>query len=109
MPAKRPKPRRYWSQRVTEESDALDLEPGVFTWTNPRKIAASLRASAVQSERRKSDPYKSAMSMLCFFINRAGKNLAPRQRRVLEEAKWELRKLFGRTNATRLARGRRLA
>jgi hypothetical protein len=82
---------------VTETSNALDLEPGVFNLSDPRAIARSLKRSAEQSRRRKSDPYRSAMSMLTFYVNRAGKNLPPSRRRVLEEAKDELRHLFGRS------------
>lgn len=87
---------RRWSQHVTEKSDALDLEPNVFTWKDPKRIARSLKRSAEESKRRKSSPYSSAMSMLTFYINRAGKNLDERQRSVLEQAKDELRKEFGR-------------
>jgi hypothetical protein len=79
-----------------ERSDALDLEPGVFRQTNPRKVAASLKRSADASRRRKGTPYQSAMSMLTFYVNRAGRNLPARQKHVLERAKGELRKLFGR-------------
>ncbi|MBI4410777.1 MAG: DUF3175 domain-containing protein [Gemmatimonadetes bacterium] len=89
-------PRRYWSHEVTRRSNALDLERDVFTWTDPRRIAASLKRSAERSQRRKGTPYQSAMSMLNFYINRAGRNLGARQRRVLERAKQELRKQFGR-------------
>jgi hypothetical protein len=87
---------RRWSARVTRESNALDLEPGVFTWKDPRRIAASLRRSAESSTRRKADPFRSAMSMLVFYVNRAGRNLGAGQRRVLERAKLELRRAFGR-------------
>jgi hypothetical protein len=87
---------RYWSGRVTRESDALDLEGGVFTWKDPRRIAASLKRSAEESHRRKADPYRSALSMLVFYINRAGKNLPATRRRTLERAKTELRRQFGR-------------
>ena len=87
---------RRWSARVTRESDALDLDKGVFTRSDPKKIAASLKRSAMQSRRRKADPYRSALSMLVFYINRAGKNLPARRRRTLEQAKVELRKQFGR-------------
>jgi hypothetical protein len=83
-----------WSAEVTRHSNALDLEEGVFTWTDPRRIALSLQRSAEQSRRRKAPPFRSAMSMLVFYINRAGKNLDPQQRRVLEQAKEELRKLY---------------
>jgi Protein of unknown function (DUF3175) len=85
-----------WSQRVTETSDALTLEEGVFTKDSPRAIALSLKRSADRSRRRKSDPYRSAMSMLVFYINRAGKGL-PRSRKArLEKAKDELRALYGK-------------
>jgi putative cell wall-binding protein len=87
---------RYWSDEVTRTSDALDLDPKVFTLGNPRVIAASLKRSAERSERRKATPYQSAMSMLTFYLNRAGKGLPERQRNVLERAKLELRKAFGR-------------
>jgi hypothetical protein len=83
-----------WSRTVTEHSDALDLEEGVFTWNDPRKIALSLKHSAEVSSRRKSDPYRSAMSMINFYINRGGKNITARQKRVLEKSKEELKKLF---------------
>lgn len=85
-----------WSARVTRESDALDLEQGVFTWQDPVKIARSLKESADSSQRRKSEPFRSAMSMLVFYINRAGSNLGDEQRVILEQAKKELRKLYGR-------------
>ncbi|HZP40980.1 MAG TPA: DUF3175 domain-containing protein [Candidatus Binatia bacterium] len=87
---------RRWSRAVTERSNALDLEPGVFTLPTPRAIAESLRRSAERSRRRKADPFRSAMSMLTFFVNRAGRNLAPERRRTLERAKTELRRLYGR-------------
>ena len=85
-----------WSQRVTDTSDALDLEAGVFSLDDPREIARSLKRSAERSERRKADPFRSAMSMLTFYINRAGTQLPARQRSRLEAAKDELRELFGR-------------
>lgn len=88
--------KRRWSQRVTETSDALTLDPGVFTRDDPRSIARSLKRSAERSRRRKADPYRSAMSMLTFYINRAGKQLSRRQRDRLEAAKDELRDLYGR-------------
>jgi hypothetical protein len=88
--------RKRWSQRVTETSSALDLEPGVFTWRDPRRVARSLKRSAEESRRRKTDAFRSAMSMLTFYINRAGKDLDPEQRARLEQAKDELRALFGR-------------
>ncbi|MCG6935959.1 MAG: DUF3175 domain-containing protein [Proteobacteria bacterium] len=87
---------KYWSARVTRESYALDLEEGVFTWKDPKMIAASLKHSAEASTRRKAPPFRSAMSMLVFYINRAGKNLDKKQKRTLEQAKEELRKLYGR-------------
>ena len=83
-----------WSARVTRESSALDLESGVFTWLDPVKIAQSLKRSADASTRRKSPPFRSAMAMLVFYINRAGKNLDENQRRILEQAKAELRALY---------------
>ena len=86
---------RKWSQAVTEHSDALDLEHGVFAQRSARKIAASLKRSAERSDRRKSSPYRSAMSMLTFYINRAGDQLTEAQRKRLEAAKDELRALFG--------------
>ena len=88
--------RSRWSQEVTRTSNALDLEPGVFTWTNPRTIARSLKTSAERSERRRTDPFRSAMSMLNFYINRAGRQLDQAQRQRLEDAKDELRALYGR-------------
>lgn len=89
------KPKR-WSQAVTEHSDALDLEPGVFTKRSPRQVALSLKRSAEHSTRRKGTPYQSAMSMLTFHLNRGGKGLSAARRRILERAKDELRKAFGR-------------
>lgn len=83
-----------WSQKVTTGSDALDLEDGVFTWDDPKKIAASLKASAEASTHRKGTPLQSAMSMLTFYINRAGDGLDPERRKTLEAAKDELRALF---------------
>lgn len=91
---------KRWSQRVTEHSDALDLETGVFTLKDPKKIAASLKRSAEASKRRKANPYRSAMSMLVFYINRAGKTLSEDDRDRLEKAKDELRKAFGRETRT---------
>lgn len=85
-----------WSQRVTRTSNALDLEKGVFTWDDPKRIAGSLKRSAEASKRRKGGAYQSAMSMLNLYINRAGKSLSGPRRQVLEQAKTELRKLFGR-------------
>jgi hypothetical protein len=86
----------YWSGRVTRESNALDLDAGVFSLDDPKRIAASLKRSAQRSHRRRAEPYRSALSMLMFYINRAGKNLPARRKRTLEQAKIELRKQFGR-------------
>jgi Protein of unknown function (DUF3175) len=90
---------RRWSQRVTQESNALDLERGVFMKDSPTEIARSLKRSAERSTRRKSEPYRSAMSMLTFYINRAGKNLPRTRRAKLEAAKGELRRLYKRSSA----------
>lgn len=87
---------RNWSGDVTKQSNALDLEAGVFTWQDPPEIAASLKRSAERSTRRKGTPYQSAMSMLNFYINRAGRKLPPMQRQILEQSKIELRRLFGK-------------
>ncbi len=89
----KPKPKR-WTQHVTQTSNALDLDKGVFTWDDPRRIARSLKRSAERSKRRKSSAYRSAMSMLTFYINRAGKKLPKTRRQKLESAKDELRKLY---------------
>ena len=88
--------RKYWSADVTKKSDALDTQKGIFASDDPLKIARSLKRSAERSRRKKGTPYQSAMSMLNFFINRAGKNLPKKQLKVLEAAKDELRTLFGR-------------
>ena len=87
-------PTRKWSQDVTRHSDALDLEADVFTLDDPARIARSLKRSAEESGRRRTTPFRSAMSMLSFYINRAGKDLPPDRRRTLEAAKDELRALF---------------
>lgn len=87
---------KRWSGRVTQKSNALDLEKSVFTWDDPKKIAQSLKRSAESSTRRKAEPFRSAMSMLNFYINRAGRNLPAERRRTLEQAKAELRRAFGR-------------
>ncbi|BAQ16720.1 DUF3175 domain-containing protein [Methyloceanibacter caenitepidi] len=92
------KPSR-WSQDVTAQSDALDLEKGVFTFKDPKRIAASLKRSAEASTRRKADPFRSAMSMLVFYMNRAGRNLSDDDRARLDAAKNELRRLFERAPA----------
>jgi phosphoenolpyruvate carboxylase len=87
---------RKWSAHVTETSHALDLEPNVFTQRSAKQIAKSLKRSAQESSHRKADPYRSAMSMLTFYINRAGKNLPAARKHTLEQAKSELRREFGR-------------
>ena len=92
-PAAGKTPARYWS--ADAKSAALDLQPKVFTWKSPRRIAGSLKRSAEASTRRKGTPYQAAMSMLTFYVNRAGGNLPQERRQVLEDAKGELRKLFG--------------
>jgi hypothetical protein len=94
--AKRKTPSKRWSQRVTQQSDALDLKRGVFKLRDPRRIAASLKRSAERSSRRKTGTYRSALSMLTFYINRAGKTLPKTQRDRLERAKMELKRQFGR-------------
>jgi len=88
--------KKNWSGEVTKKSIALDLEEGVFTWKDSKKIAASLKKSAENSTRRKATPFQSAMSMLNFYINRAGKNLKKEQKVILEKAKIELRKIFNK-------------
>jgi len=105
MPA--PTSPRRWSGHVNETSDALDLPPDLFKQRDPHRIALGLKASAEHSARRKSEPYRSAMSMLTFYINRAGHNLAVAQRRRLEAAKDELRALYGRPPAPRHPRNPR--
>jgi hypothetical protein len=90
------KSKRYWSAGVMQKSNALDLKGGVFRMSSPHKIAMSLKRSSERSKRRKATPYQSAMSMLNFYINRAGKTLSPTQKRILQRAKPELRKVFGR-------------
>jgi len=92
-------PARSWSHNVTEHSRALVLEKGVFSLTDPKEIAASLKRSAEASKRRKASPFRSAMSMLVFYINRAGKTLSEADRARLEKAKDELRKAFGKEAA----------
>jgi hypothetical protein len=87
---------RRWSRHVTERSDALTLDKGVFTSRDPKRIAASLKRSAERSTRRKSSPFRSALSMLTFYINRAGKNLPASRKKTLMRAKDELRKQFGK-------------
>jgi hypothetical protein len=95
-PAKRKVSPKRWSQRVTRESDALDLKHGVFTLRDPKRIAASLKRSAERSSRRKTGAYRSALSMLTFYVNRAGKTLPKTQRERLQRAKVELKRQFGR-------------
>ena len=90
---------RKWSAKVTETSDAMDLEKNVFKSDSPEKIAGSVKRSAERSRRRKSTPFRSAMSMLTFYTNRAGKNLSARRKRVLEAAKDRLRRMFHRRAA----------
>lgn len=92
---------KKWSHRVMQTSDALDLDDGVFKKDSPRAIAASLKRSAERSKRRKADPFRSAMSMLTFYINRGGKNLSRARKEVLQRAKDELRTLFGRPTRNR--------
>lgn len=91
--------RKKWSQKVTESSNSLDLEKGVFTFS-PRKMAKSLKQSADQSQRRKSSSFRSAMSMLCFYQNRAGSLLSPDRKQTLEKTKIELRKLYKRKQSS---------
>jgi hypothetical protein len=91
---KNKKKTKRWSGRVTHESNALDLENGVFKHDDPKKVAASLKHSAERSHRRKADPYRSALSMLTFYMNRAGKNLSATRKKKLNQAKVELRRLF---------------
>jgi len=93
---KKKKIKQGWVQKVSLTSNALDLEEGVFTWQDPKKIDCSLKQSAEQSLRRKGSPFQSAMSMLNFYINRTGKNLKPRQKEILDQAKEELRIIFNR-------------
>jgi hypothetical protein len=100
---------RKWSKGVTEHSDALDLKEGVFKLKSPKRIAESLKDSADHSERRHSDPYRSAMSMLNFYINRAGTQLKPEEKDKLEKTKDELRDLYHRPQSGRTtALGRRV-
>jgi hypothetical protein len=95
-----PKRQKRWSQRVTATSDALDLDKGVFSWESPRAIARSLKRSADRSRRRKSEPFRSAMSMLNFYLNRAGRKLSKTRRARLDAAKDELRALYHRRPAS---------
>jgi hypothetical protein len=89
--------KKKWSGEITKNSFALDLEEGVFTWDDPKRIAKSLKKSAEDSVRRKTSPFQSAMSMLNFYINRAGKNLPRNRKIILEKAKEELRKLYNKS------------
>jgi Protein of unknown function (DUF3175) len=93
---KRPASSRRWSAKVMLRSDALDLEQRAFTWRDPKRIARSLKNSAERSKRRKVGPFQSAMSMLNFYLNRGGRNLPAARKKVLNQAKTELRRLFGR-------------
>jgi hypothetical protein len=93
--AKKKSPRK-WSRKINETSDAMDLKEGVFKGNDPKKIAQSVKRSASRSKRKKASPYQSAMSMLNFYINRGGKNLSASKKKVLEQSKDELRKLFGK-------------
>jgi hypothetical protein len=94
--AKAKRKTKRWSARVTQRSDALDLESRVFKSRDPHRMALSLKRSAERSKRRKGTPYQSAMSMLTFYMNRAGRNLPARDKRLLERAKGELRAVFRR-------------
>jgi hypothetical protein len=94
--ARRTKSGKRWSDAVTHGSDALDLEARAFTWRDPKRIALSLKRSAERSKRRKSGPYRSAMSMLTFYLNRGGRNLSAERKKILARAKVELRRAFGR-------------
>jgi hypothetical protein len=91
---------RKWSAKVTEISDAMALEKDVFKSDNPQRIAASVKRSAERSHRRKSSPFRSAMSMLTFYRNRAGRNLSPRRKGIVDAAKKRLRRLFHRPAAS---------
>ena len=95
--SRRPSSTRKWSAEVTRTSHALALDADVFTWDSPKRIAASLKWSAERSHERKSEPYRSAMSMLTFYINRAGKGLSASRKKTLEAAKEELRRLYRRS------------
>ncbi len=108
MPTNKQQPKR-WTRHVMETSNALDLEPKVFMKEDPKSIARSLKRSAEQSKRRKSEPFRSAMSMLNFYINRAGKNLPKARRERLEAAKDELRALYGRPRQDEHSSGSRQA
>lgn len=101
--------KKRWSRRVMETSDALTLEEGVFKRKSPRAIATSLKRSADRSKRRKAEPYRSAMSMLSFYVNRAGKNMPAGQKRTLEKAKDELRKLYGKEPRAKVAKKKQAA
>ena len=90
--------KKKWSADVTEHSDAMDLEENVFEKDDPKEIAKSLKHSAETSDRRKAEPFRSAMSMLTFYVNRAGKNLSSKRKKILEDAKEELRQLYGKSD-----------
>ena len=93
---KKPAPKKKWSQSVTEHSDAMDLQKDVFKLKDPKKMAESVKRSAEKNDRKKAGPFQSAMSMINFYENRRGKNISAAQRKILDQAKNELRKLFGR-------------
>jgi len=94
--AKKAAPKKRWSAKVTKESDAMDLEQDIFKSTDPKKIAESVKESAEKSKRKKAGPFQSAMSMINFYENRGGKNISAAQKKILDQSKQELRKLFGR-------------
>ncbi|HEX3466926.1 MAG TPA: DUF3175 domain-containing protein [Candidatus Elarobacter sp.] len=98
---------KRWSQKVTETSDALDIDKGTFALQSPKAIAQALKRDAERSKRRKSSPYRSAMSMLTFYINRAGHTLSPARRKKLEAAKDELRILFDKEPAAKKTSSRK--
>lgn len=106
---KRKSTSRRWSAGVTKHSNALDLDRDVFTWKDPHRIALSLKRSAERSHRRKSEPYRSAMSMLTFYINRAGHSLSAAQLRVLQRAKDDLRETFGKDSRPKVKSAKKAA
>src|SRR5262245_53312981 len=99
--------RKKWSQHVTDTSDAMTLDQGVFAGNDPRAMARSIKRSADRSHRRKSSPYRSAMSMITFYLNRGGKSLSESRRRVIEAAKQELRKLYDKSATSKQAATKR--
>lgn len=104
MTARKTSTKRRWSQRVTETSNALDLDNRVFSLDSPRATARSLKRSADRSRRRKTDPFLSAMSMLTFYMNRAGRKISGPRRAKLNAAKGELRRKYGRRDRGRPAK-----